>query len=174
MPLVLTGSGTITGINATDGLSSPQSNTVLQVVQGSTSTQTSTTSQTYGDTTLTATITPKFATSKILVMVNQEFRISRSSSGSFGGFRLLRGSTTIVNSVSDSNGPYSAGISVLGGTFVQIYNTWSIQYLDSPATTSATTYKTQFATYDGASTFICQLNDSTASSSYIQLLEIAA
>jgi hypothetical protein len=146
---------------------------VLQVVQGSTSTQTSTTSQTYSDTTLTASITPTSATSKILVMVNQQFRISRSSNSSFGGFRLLRGATAIVNSVSDSNGPYSNGITVTGGTFVQIYNTWSIQYLDSPATTSATTYKTQFATYDGVSSFVCQVNDSTNSSSYIQLLEIA-
>jgi hypothetical protein len=147
--------------------------TVIQVVQGSTSTQTSTTSQTYSDTTLTASITPTSATSKILVMVNQQYRISRSSSGSFGGLRLLRGATTIVNSVGDSLGPYSLGISVTGGTFVQIYNTWSTQYLDSPATTSATTYKTQFATYDGISNFTCQINDTTSSSSYIQLLEIA-
>ena len=148
---------------------------VLQVVQGSTSTQTSTTSQSYSDTTLTASITPTSATSKILVLVNQSYRTSASQNNTFGGFRLLRGATAIWTPVTDSNGPYSHGISAAGATFTQIYTTWSIQVLDSPATTSSTTYKTQFAVYTTASTLITQLNDTISSnSSYITLMEIAA
>ena len=148
---------------------------VLQVVQGSTSTTTTTTSQSYSDTTLTASITPTSATSKILVLVNQTYRTQSSASNTFGGFRLLRGATAIWTPVADGTGPYSHGISATGATFTQLYNTWSIQVLDSPATTSSTTYKTQFAVYTTANTLIAQLNDSvTNQSSYITLMEIAA
>jgi hypothetical protein len=44
---------------------------VLQVVNATYATQVSNSTSTYADTGLTATITPKFATSKILVLVNQ-------------------------------------------------------------------------------------------------------
>lgn len=148
---------------------------VLQVVSASTTTQTSTTSQSYSDTTLTASITPTSATSKILVLVNQSYRMAKSSDSTFGGFRLLRGATAIWTPPADGTGPYNVGISASGATSVSIYNTLSIQVLDSPATTSSTTYKTQFAVYNPTNTLTAQLNDSTSSSSsYITLMEIAA
>jgi hypothetical protein len=160
-------SGTLPAANLPTG-------SVLQVIQGTTSTQTSTTSTTFADTTLSASITPKFSTSKILVMVNQSYRVTKSSTGTYGGFRLVRGSTPIWISNTESGGnPYSLGINAGGATNAQLYTTWSIQYLDSPATTSSTTYKTQFATYDNVTTMITQLTDATACSAYIQLLEIA-
>jgi len=150
---------------------------VIQVVQGSSSTQTSVSSSTFTDTTLSATITPKFATSKILVMISQSYRISKAASGCFGGFRLLRGSSTVIWTAntegSVNSAPYGFGISATGATFSQLYNSFSLQYLDSPATTSSTTYKTQVATYDGVPIIILQLNDATACVSNMQLLEIA-
>lgn len=176
MPLTLDGNGDIVGL-ATGALEAAAigSGAVRQVVQGSTSTQTSTTSQSYSDTTLTASITPTSATSKILVLVNQSYRIAKSSDSTFGGFRLLRGATAIWTPPADGTGPYNVGISASGATSVSIYNTLSIQVLDSPATTSSTTYKTQFAVYNPTNTLVTQLNDSTSTqSSYITLMEIAA
>jgi hypothetical protein len=177
MAIVINGTGTISGISATDGLSSPQTGSVLQVVQGITTTATTVSSSTFTDTTLSATITPKFATSKILVMLSQSYRITRASAACFGGFRLLRGSSTVIwtaNTEGAANSaPYGFGIGATGATNTQLYNTFSLQYLDSPATTSSTTYKTQVATYDGVPVIITQLNDFTACSSQMQLLEIA-
>lgn len=107
------------------------SGTVLQVVTGTTSTDTSSVSTTYADTTLTATITPKYATSRILVIVNQFIRTNSTGAGSI---RIMRNSTVIWTPGQD--------YAIASDNDVrQVFNT---VYLDSPATTSATTYKTQF------------------------------
>ena len=69
---------------------------ILQVVSGSTTTETSTSSTTHADTTLTATITPQSASSQILVYVSHPsyFKGNGNSSNSIN-FRLVRGSTNI-------------------------------------------------------------------------------
>jgi hypothetical protein len=101
---------------------------VLQVVNATTSTETSSQSSSYADTTLTASITPLFSTSKILVLVNQ------------GGCGNLTSC-----------------------------------YLDSPATTSSTTYKTQFASGSNNQTVYVQAaSGGVNSTSTITLMEIAA
>jgi hypothetical protein len=136
---------------------------ILQVVQGTTSTVTSSSTTAYADTTLTATITPQSATSKILVMVSHG-TVSKTSGNIFNGvmLRLVRGATTIAN--------FGAFI---GFTFSAVDNTASCStvYLDSPATTSATTYKTQFANNAGAASVSVQTNSSLST---ITLLEVSA
>lgn len=134
---------------------------VLQVVQGTTTTQVSTTGITLIDTGLTASITPTSASSKILVLVEQ------SSCGKENNERLklvlLRNSTQICN------------ITQLAGytatTVANNIGSISTSFLDSPATTSATTYKTQFSTINGVGEVFVQWNPSTST---ITLLEIAA
>ena len=69
---------------------------VLQVVQGTDSTYGSSTSSTYADTNLSATITPSSTSSKVLVLVSQH--IAAQGDGSSQGMvaiRLLRASTQI-------------------------------------------------------------------------------
>ena len=83
------------------------------------------------DTGLTCTITPKFNTSKILIQTTQPFLYNTTQAGGFRTF-LLRGSTIITmleNYASGGNEWKFASHNML--------------YLDSPATTSAVTYKTQ-------------------------------
>ena len=110
---------------------------VLQVIFADNAVTATSTSSTFADTGLTATITPTLATSKILVLVNQEgcFK-SNSATATAMALRLLRGATTIFN--------IDESICYTGDT---AYATESVgaSYLDNPATTSATTYKTQFA-----------------------------
>ena len=135
---------------------------IIQVVNGSYSTEVSTTSGTPADTGLTATITPKFSTSKILVLVSQKVFSNNDAANSGGAnMYLLRGATTL----------FTAGrVAFSDGTgAMDLYFTTS--YLDSPATTSATTYKTQVARYGGAGTVFVQI---TSCISGITLLEIAA
>lgn len=123
MPVTINGSGSISGVPGA----------VLQVVAGSTSTTVTTTSGTYIDTGLTATITPKSASSKILVFVTQS---GVSKDGNTGvNLRLFRASTQIGNATA-------------GYTDTTTSNTagdLSLTVLDSPSTTASVTYKTQFA-----------------------------
>ena len=108
---------------------------LLQVVSATTSTSYTNSTTTLTDVTgLTATITPTSATSKILVMISASVSVSTSSGIGYVGARLLRGASTLVDW--DSYGFMFAPSS---GTLEQV----SIQYYDSPATTSATTYKMQ-------------------------------
>ena len=110
---------------------------VLQVVMGSTSTTVSSSTSTFVDTGLTATITPSLNTSKILVLVNQNgIYKNPNDAASCMKIILLRGATEIVNLGSEINYENSAKRLVTGSA--------STSYLDSPATTSATIYKTQF------------------------------
>lgn len=141
---------------------------VLQVVQATYDTETTSTSSTYSDTGLTATITPSSATSKILVTVAQPLQINVSSgTAAEGSLNLVRGSTEIVQRASNSfsiGGPSGALIS-------RQYT--STVYLDSPATTSATTYKTQMRVSVGTAIRSC-VEGTTKSTATIILMEIGA
>ena len=145
---------------------------VLQVVSATSSTSTTTTSTTWADTTLTATITPSAATSKILILTNQVFTQSRSANNSEVGFRLLRGSTQIHGSTAAS-APTGSLFQATGSTFVQVNSYFDFSFVDSPNTTSATTYKTQQAveTTANSSQVISQYNSQVSS---IILMEIGA
>jgi hypothetical protein len=117
---------------------------ILQVVQGVTNTPVSSTTTTYVDTGLTATITPQSTSSKILVFVNQVGGDKNSANVANAiNLRLNRGATQIALIA------HSAGYT---GTLLNLrIATLSTSYLDSPATTAATTYKTQFFSNSGVS-----------------------
>jgi len=140
---------------------------VLQVVSATTTTEASTTSASWTDSNLTASITPSSATSKVLVLTTQVINLSQSDDTGImsGGTRLLRGSTAVFT-------PYEgSGISYYESDFFR--GITSMSYLDSPATTSSTTYKTQIylaITGGGAS---IAANPGSAQASII-LMEIGA
>ena len=136
---------------------------VLQVVSATTTTQKDTASATYADSNLTATITPTLSTSKILVLANQSgLRRSVGSASNALSIRLVRGATALM----------TRDLTLwTNTTLLQTIGSDSFMYLDSPATTSATTYKTQIASYYGTSDVGVQYNDNMSS---IILLEIGA
>jgi len=113
---------------------------VLQVVQGTYATATTIATNTYTDTGLSLSITPTSATSKILVMINQAFVFSRSATSQGASIQILRGATSVFASGADDTWYLVAGTD---GTSINLGTIGSLVYLDSPATTSATTYKTQ-------------------------------
>jgi hypothetical protein len=138
---------------------------VLQVVMGSTSTTMTTSSSTFADTNLTGTITPSSATSKVLVLVSQNGCLKFGGTAANGmGLKLLRGSTDIAKMA-------DAGMILAGSTANNGDYAFSTAYLDSPATTSATTYKTQANASGNAVQMILQ-NGGCLST--IILLEIGA
>lgn len=114
---------------------------VLQVVSATTTTQTAITSTTMTDSGLSITITPTLNTSKVLILVSQQVQIERNNTAQSAGWRLLRGATQIY----DGDGTLSRGFLIVTNnqTELAMGGFYSMVYLDSPATTSATTYKTQ-------------------------------
>jgi hypothetical protein len=140
---------------------------VLQVVQASTTTSTTVASTSYTDTTLTATITPTSATSTILVMVSQFGFQSRLSTSANAALQIVRGATSIFNA------DLSSRITVITATEVYLGLYTNLIYKDSPATTSATTYKTQGKMGSTANSGQIVYQDNSAPST-ITLLEIGA
>ena len=145
--------------------------TVVKVVQATYSTSTLVASTSFTDTGLTATITPTSASSKILVLANVNAWITRSSNSQGHQMKLVRGSTDIYLPAGSaySNGFINAG----GATIVQANSFCPVQYLDSPATTSATTYKIQGAAYVTSSSGSVTYQDTSSVSTMI-LIEIGA
>jgi hypothetical protein len=135
---------------------------VLQVVNATTSTTATSTSSTYADTNLTATITPSSASSKVLVIVHQ-VGFQKATQDTFGLLRLVRGATQLIEFEKQFANTGTTTTNEVGGS--------GCNYLDSPATTSATTYKTQFA--NGAATGFVRVQNGVCSSS-ITLMEIGA
>lgn len=151
--------------------------TVLQVVStAKTDTFTSTTTGAFTDITgMSVSITPTSSTSKILVNVTGGCMGQVATSGFM--LQLLRDSTAI--SVGDTAGSRIRasmnGYSSDAGQLVP----FSIQYLDSPATTSATTYKIQFRISAGTFYFNRTQTDTDSTNfpriaSSITVMEIAA
>jgi len=138
---------------------------VLQVVSASSTTSTAITTGTFTDTTLSASITPSSATSKILILVTQVSYLSRAGNVIFASGRIMRDATSVFS----NNYIMGFGVPNATGT-IEYFSTWSPIYLDSPATTSAITYKTQQAV-NGSGSITAQF---TSEPSAITLMEIGA
>jgi len=134
--------------------------TVIQTVTVNYSTTTTATNTTI-DTGLAATITPRFSTSKVLVIVNQA-GMHKNNVNSGGGISLslLRGASLLISF------GYAIGYGLATNFFP---GNAGCSYLDSPATTSATTYKTQFGAFDT----VGPVNVNETANSSITLMEIA-
>ena len=183
MALVLNGSNdTITGLQinsanivngsiTADDLATGVGGKALQVVQNQHSTQTSINSTSYVDTGLTATITPSSSSNKVLVMAWVYVTTSHFSSpyNVYGWcFNLVRGSTEIKTG--DTSQYYQAIAD--NDISYTVFNQPHIAiFLDSPNTTSATTYKIQGKESDVNANLT--INASSQKSEMI-LIEVAA
>jgi len=126
------------------GLISDNIGQVVQTVKSDT--WSSSTTSTWVDITgFNVTITPTYSTSKVLITAHMTI-----SNFSLASFRLVRGSTAIALGNSLGGNRVQATIGAI--SFARDGNrvsTGSFMFLDSPSTTSATTYKVQAWCYDG-------------------------
>lgn len=173
MPLILSGD---TGPSFNQSAAMPVGS-VLQVVNViKTDTFASSVTGAWTDITgLTVSITPKFNTSKILVMA-AVYGSSRFNSS----VRMVRDSTAIFIGDAGGSRPQVTTGSFYTYVDANISSVQPITGLDSPATTSATTYKIQFWQVGGGASFTCNRsqNDSDNTDtgrgvSTITLMEIA-
>ena len=141
---------------------------VLQVVQGTLTTAFTTTSLSYVDTGLSVSITPSSASSKVLIIAAGWTRVDRSGAVTSmeGEYILVRTSTQLQY--------YRVGYSnFASSTAPEIQGVLNFSYVDSPATTSATTYKVQCRSNSTTSTTV-RLQGSATEIASIIALEIGA
>jgi len=144
------------------------SSKIGQVITATYSTQYSNATTTYGDTGLTATITPTAASSKIFVIITQPYATIKNSITAVGGFwEVLRDATSLGITAAEQS-IYMTGAS--GNLQISILG-WSVSYMDSPSSTSALVYKTQIKA-DAASTTVYTSTGSRKAT--ITLMEILA
>ena len=136
---------------------------IVQVVTNTYSTETSSGSSSFSDTGLSATITPTSTSNKILVLCNLCSAGMQQNSGADaqGKYKLLRGSTDLMEAVTRSYDYGNSGLIMFGH--------YLMSWLDSPSTTSATTYKLQQRLIAGTSIRICESDNP----SIMHLMEVA-
>lgn len=129
---------------------------VLQVVMDDRNGSTTITSTTMTDSGLEVTITPSSASSKILIISYFQGYVEHSGTvtNNYGEFQLLRGATVIQKA---APGTYAYASS----TTPSFNYNCSFINLDSPATTSATTYKIQGRAVSGQSTTVAVVGSAT-------------
>ena len=137
---------------------------ILQVVSATQSTEAARTNDTSRfDTGLTASITPSSTSSKVLIIVTQSLWTLNGTNNTTGRCHLMRGSTDLATFVQRAY----AGNSTAFGFGQHITG----HFVDSPASTSALTYKTQINVDSSSnSTASAQGNSET---SFIALMEVA-
>jgi len=165
-PLSATNLGTPSAINLSNATALPKAalptGSVLQVVQIGNSTTYTTTSNTLSATSISGSITPTSATSKILVLCAVSVYIAYTGSDYGCGLGIARNGSLVFN---DPNGYNNFYASQGTGNF---RNRTPFNYLDSPATTSSTTYTIYLSAYNGNA----RVNTDNQTST-MMLLEIA-
>lgn len=136
---------------------------VIQVVSSSTTTEVINNSSTEVSTGISASITPTSSSNKILVLVSSTM-INGSNAGNVEVlFNLKRGSTIIATATSKDN----------VSSVVQVAQAVSINFLDSPATTSATTYEVFFKETASTNRYGSSAVNYNGKTGTITLMEIA-
>jgi len=181
------GTGVITGVAVgglpdgivdADMIASGVAGKVLQVLNAVKTDTSSINSTTYADISgLSLTITPSATTSKILFTMNVS--AGGAADANHIHFNMVRGSTNIL--VGDTAGSRSCSTTFVNTQGAGQQITATATYLDSPNTTSATTYKIQWKNNGSAANYVNRsTRDNNASdhdgriTSQITLMEIGA
>tara|TARA_B100001057_G_scaffold434365_1_gene463960 strand:- start:437 stop:910 length:474 start_codon:yes stop_codon:yes gene_type:complete len=142
----------------TAGTVAMPSGMVIQTVQESTTTQLIHNSTSYGVTSISASITPKFSSSKILVTITSN--MEGNAAGEIGFYAIFRDSTNIAQSqIGQASGTSGSPIFPI-----------AIQKLDSPSTTSSVTYALYVKKTTSA--IVANINTGGNSDGVITLMEI--
>ena len=149
MAIAINGNGTVTGITAGLTAAAMPAGSVLQVLQSTRTDLISTTSATFADV-LTQTITPSSASNKILIFFQGMECTDSGDGNTYSRYKLMRDSTSIYNG-DDSGSATGASSGRYGRQSSYQTDPVQIMYLDSPSTTSSTTYKVQVNSTRGSS-----------------------
>jgi len=146
MSLILDGSNGVTFPNSTTQTSA---GSVLQVASTTVNTNASTTSSSFVTTGISISITPKFSTSKILLRFSGG-QMDVGTGRQQMSLTFYRGSTNL------SSGNYGLACFLITGFSGsgELQVPAAMEYLDSPATTSSTTYTVYFISNSGGTVYL--------------------
>ena len=162
-----------------DGLPSGSSGGIIQVKQTVLDTVFTSNSTSYTDVTgMSVSITPQRSDSKILVMVT--LRCAMNQSDRWSAYILLRDSQILFDGTAEGSRTQCSiwHIPFVGTGTGNTFGDKNITFLDSPASTSALTYKLQVKVQSGATAYVNRsMNDSNAdygprTSSSITVMEV--
>ena len=161
MPIVINGSGTVTGLSVgglpdgsvdRDTLANNAKGSILQVVQATELGVQSSTSTSWADISgITVNITPSSTSSKVLVQTD----LSLSCTGRYGFVKLVRDSTDLGLGNADGSRTrctFTIGSNNSASNDALTIKHNSFSWLDSPSTTSQVTYKAQWIVAYGSYT----------------------
>ena len=183
MAITINGDGTLTGIStgglpdgivdtdmlATDAVTAAKigslpAGSVLQVVSTTKTDVFSSSSNTFVDVTgLSVDITPSSTNSKILIIA----ALTQSNNGSTVVANLVRGSTTIAQPAGSPSTPGTVNLTV---NSTDLASSSIINFLDSPSTTSSTTYKIQVRRQASGVTFYINRRNDDANHAYVSTI----
>ena len=171
--------GTLPAIDGSALTNLPGGGKVLQVLQVENGTIANTTSSTYQDTSIAVSITPSATTSKILVFATVYTGVSRNDSQKYGATVRLKETTTTNTYPTGTDGNFGNTLITFPSGFLgYIGATISGNWLHSPSSTSALTYKVQFKSWSGTNTTYINTPDGTTNwgdlKSTITVMEIGA
>ena len=150
-----------------NGQVSGASGGIIQIVSATSTSQATSTSTTFTTTGLEATITPQSASNKILIQVSGPMTgFAGGTNDQQGSLKIYRGGSGGTSVEGSTN-----GLSCQYGHNGE-YSDVHILYLDSPATTSATTYTVMMSRRSGDTTYSFIRNSNLTGS--IILMEVSA
>ena len=151
-----------------DGLPSGSAGGIIQILQGSTNNRVETSSQSFVATNLSATITPRRSDNKVFIMVSGDCNTNADDNEIFITIYRSIGGGTFSN-IGDSNYGFACAMSYSE----RLHSAVSINYLDSPATTSAVEYKVYVRkTASGSGNVEFPVNNG-AQHAFITLMEVS-
>ena len=169
----VTVAGTLTTAAQSIAKASLPTGSILQVVQTADTTTRSTSSNYPTDSGWSASITPTSSTSKILVLVNWQTWVTvgtGTNSNKIGEYGIWRSGSQLTHT--------RLSLSPPTGSWVDMFVPLSLQYLDSPATTSSVTYTMRWGRLSGTYDNNLYMNDATPVGgqmiSTIMMIEVAA
>ena len=141
---------------------------VLQVVQTTSTSRVQISANSYADLSPSLSITPSSTSSKILVVASYSIGLYDNSQVSTGDIQIVRDTTSLIQFITAAS--ITGGLSS-GSSELRHSGQYSFIYLDSPNTTSATTYKLQGKNGTGAR--MESVSTPSTSQNILTLMEIA-
>tara|TARA_B100001939_G_scaffold154907_1_gene133836 strand:+ start:907 stop:1485 length:579 start_codon:yes stop_codon:yes gene_type:complete len=163
---------TIPNETGTLALTSDSFGKVLQVVQATSSTQTNTTATSYGNTTLSGSITPSATDSKILLLISQTMDTqSNTTQNTEIALKVVQTISATDTDIYENTAFMKINADYGAFGYSQTRGTYAVNILDSPSTTSAVTYKTMMKNVNSGGSATAQSGNQP---SHIILMEIGA
>ena len=160
-------------IEPVDGVPTGGGGGIVQVLQGSTNNRIETSSQSFVASNLSASITPKFDTSKIFIMISGDCNTNQDDNEIYLTIYRSIGGASFQDLGAAAGGDYYGFMSARSNA-ERLHSAVSINYLDSPSTTSSIEYKVYVRKTSAGSGNVEFPVNNGAQHAYMTLMEVSA